>query len=167
MGGATRRGPVLQIASALSGWRVVPGSASTLYVLVWLVFLCPCFEWSGLLRFDWHLGVSCGVEDGVSGSDGGELGGYEGWDDVTRRIVDGVVASIKREYFMGYVERMREIGASSEKLVFIYLALFQPQTSLSIRYGTGLHRNTVSDALETLRVNGYVRLDGGALWWTI
>jgi len=90
----------------------------------------------------------------------------EGWDDVTRRIVDGVVASIRREYFMGYVGRMREIGASSEKLVYIYLALFQPQTSLSIRHGTGLHRNTLSDALSSLQKAGYVMLDEGALWWT-
>jgi hypothetical protein len=80
--------------------------------------------------------------------------------------VDGVVASIRREYFMGYVGKMREIGASSEKLVYIYLALFQPQTSLSIRHGTGLHRNTLSDALSHLREEGYVRLDEGSLWWT-
>jgi hypothetical protein len=90
----------------------------------------------------------------------------EGWDDVTRGIVDGVVASIRREYFMGYVGRMRKIGASSEKLVYIYLALFQPQTSLSLRHGTGLHRNTLSDALNHLRETGYVQLDDGALWWT-
>jgi hypothetical protein len=64
---------------------------------------------------------------------GGRVLEDEGLDDVTRRIVDGVVASIRREYFMGYVGRMREIGASSEKLVYIYLALFQPQTSLSMR----------------------------------
>ena len=67
---------------------------------------------------------------------------------------------------MGYVSRMREIGASSEKLVFIYLALFQPQTSLSIRHGTGLHRNTLSDALNSLQEAGLVRLDDGNLWWT-
>ena len=67
---------------------------------------------------------------------------------------------------MGYVGRMREIGASSEKLVYIYLALFQPQTSLSIRHGTGLHRNTLSDALNSLRKAGYVVLDEGSLWWT-
>jgi hypothetical protein len=63
-----------------------------------------------------------------------------GWDDVTQRIVEGVVSSIRRKYFMGYVGRIREIGASSEKLVYIYLALFQPQTAVSIRYGTGLHK---------------------------
>lgn len=103
----------------------------------------------------------------MNGSGGGVLGDDdEGWDDVTRSIVDGVVASIRREYFMGYIGKMREIGASSEKLVYIYLALFQPQTSLSIRHGTGLHRNTLSDALSRLREEGYVRLDDGALWWT-
>lgn len=53
----------------------------------------------------------------------------EGWNDVTRGIVDGVVASIRREYFMGYMGRMREIGASSEKLMYIYLAVFQLQIS--------------------------------------
>jgi len=90
-----------------------------------------------------------------------------GWDDVTRGIVDGVVASIRREYFMGYVGRMREIGVSSKKLVYIYLALFQLQTSLSIRHGTSLHRNTLSDALSSLQRAGYVRLDEGVLWWTI
>ncbi len=50
-------------------------------------------------------------------------------DDVTQRIVLGVVSSVRRKYFMGYVSRMREIGASPEKLVYIYLALFQPQTA--------------------------------------
>ncbi len=89
-----------------------------------------------------------------------------GWDDVTQRIVEGVVSSIRREYFMGYISRMRELGASSEKLVYIYLALFQPQTALSIRHGTGLHMNTLSDALHSLQDAGYVRLDDGALWWT-
>lgn len=33
-----------------------------------------------------------------------------GWDDVTQRIVEGVVSSIRREYFMGYVGKMREMG---------------------------------------------------------
>ena len=92
--------------------------------------------------------------------------GFEGWDDLVNGIVEGVVSSIKREYFMGYVNHMREIGAASEKLVYIYLALFQPQTSLSLRRGTGLHRNTLSEALSSLQRAGYVRLDEGALWWT-
>ena len=95
------------------------------------------------------------VDVTVFGSEGDLLKDVDGgWDDVTRRIVDDAVASIRREYFMGYVDRMREIGASSEKLVYIYLALFQPQTSLFIRHGTGRHRNTLSDALCALRVTG-------------
>jgi hypothetical protein len=103
----------------------------------------------------------------VFGSEGGLLEDVDGgWDDITRRIVDGVVASIRREYFMGYVSRMRELGASSEKLVYMYLALFQPQTILSIRYGTGLHRNTVSDALGQLVENEYVVEDEKGLLWT-
>lgn len=74
---------------------------------------------------------------------------YDGWDDVTQRIVEGVVSSIRREYFMGYISKIREIGASSEKLVYIYLAFFQPQVALSIRRGTGLNRNTLRDALDS------------------
>ena len=29
--------------------------------------------------------------------------GFDGWDEVVNGIVEGVVSSIRREYFMGYV----------------------------------------------------------------
>jgi DNA-binding HxlR family transcriptional regulator len=92
--------------------------------------------------------------------------GFDGWDEVVDRIVEGVVSSIRREYYIGIIGRMRELGASSEKLIYVYLALFQPQTSLSLRRGTGLHRNTLSEALSSLQRAGYIRIDEGALWWT-
>ena len=40
--------------------------------------------------------------------------GFVGWDEIVNGIVKGVVSSIRREYFMGCVNYMREIGAASE-----------------------------------------------------
>jgi hypothetical protein len=88
--------------------------------------------------------------------------GFDGWDDLVKGIVEGVVSSIRREYYMRYVGKMRELGASSEKLVYIYLALFQPQTSLSLRHGQA-SQEYLSEALNSLRQAGYVRLDDGPL----
>ncbi len=39
--------------------------------------------------------------------------------------------------------------------------------SRALRRGTGLHRNTLSEALSSLQRAGYVKLDDGALWWTL
>ena len=71
--------------------------------------------------------------------------GFEGWDEVVRGIVDGLVEAVRREYYMTYIGRLRDIGAPSEKVVYVYLAFFQPQVALSIRRGTGLNRNTLRE----------------------
>jgi len=91
---------------------------------------------------------------------------FYGYDEVVRGVVDGLVDAVRREYYMGYVGRLREIGAPSAKVVYVYLAFFQPQVALSIRRGTGLGRNTLHDALKMLKEGGYIIEDEKGLFWT-
>ncbi|MCJ7574952.1 hypothetical protein MUO93_11950 [Candidatus Bathyarchaeota archaeon] len=62
--------------------------------------------------------------------------------------------------------RARDIGAPSENVVYVYLAFFQPQVALSIRRGTRINRNTLREALNSLKEHGYIVEDDGGLLWT-
>ena len=57
------------------------------------------------------------------------------------------------------------LRAPSEKLVYLYLILAQPQSFTGIRRGLGLAMRTVDRALRRLRASGCVRQDDVYLYW--
>ena len=59
------------------------------------------------------------------------------------------------------------MGASSEKLVYLYLVLSQPQTFTSIRRALSISRDTVDRTLKKLLEAGFVFLDDYYLYWLV
>jgi len=57
------------------------------------------------------------------------------------------------------------LRAPSEKLIYLYLILAQPQSFTGIRRGLGLAMRTVDSALRRLRASGCVRQDDVFLYW--
>ena len=64
-----------------------------------------------------------------------------------------------------HLVRVRMLRAPSEKLVYLYLILAQPQSFTGIRKGLGLAMRTVDRALRRLRASGCVRQDEVYLYW--
>jgi predicted DNA-binding transcriptional regulator len=57
------------------------------------------------------------------------------------------------------------LRAPSEKLIYLYLVLAEPQSFTGIRRGLGLAMRTVDRALRRLRASGCVRQDDVYLYW--
>jgi hypothetical protein len=72
---------------------------------------------------------------------------------------------VRHEYYIPYIATMRTLSSPSEKLVYLYLALFQPQTLRTLRRGLGLHENTVIKALRRLKEGGHIERDDEFFWW--
>ena len=91
--------------------------------------------------------------------------GSDDWDEVFRRVSSHLVDRIQREYYMRIIGDMRNLDTASEKLIYLYLALFQPQSFSSLRRGLGLHRNTVQSTLHSLKTRGVLTRDDRFFWW--
>ncbi|HIH88806.1 TPA: hypothetical protein HA344_06330 [Candidatus Bathyarchaeota archaeon] len=89
----------------------------------------------------------------------------DNWDELINRVAEGLTEQIRREYYQHYLHIARNLSSPSEKLVYIYLALFQPQTLSTLRRGLGLHENTVIKALRSLREKDRIQRDDEYLWW--
>ena len=70
-----------------------------------------------------------------------------------------------QELALRFVWEVREEGAPSEKLVYLYLVLAGPQRFTTIRRGLALGERTVDIALRRLRERGYVTQDSKFLYW--
>ena len=66
---------------------------------------------------------------------------------------------------MRYIGEMRTLDTVVEKLTYLYLALLQPQTYLSLRRGLDLNRNTAHNSLKSLRDRGVLIRDDQLFWW--
>jgi hypothetical protein len=78
-------------------------------------------------------------------------GEVEDWEEaLLNRVATEFADKIRHEYYLHYITAMRTLSSPSEKLVYLYLALFQPQTLRTLRRGLGLHENTVLHALRKL-----------------
>lgn len=93
------------------------------------------------------------------------MGRVNGWEDVQERLALELARSVRRELYLPYVECLKRLRAPSAKLVYLYLALFQPQSFSGLRRGLGLHENTVLKALRGLQEDGLAVRDGEFLWW--
>jgi len=57
------------------------------------------------------------------------------------------------------------MAAPSEKLVYLYLLVSQPQSFTTIRRAMALNRETVDRALRRLLDHGHVELDDRYMYW--
>ena len=72
------------------------------------------------------------------------------------------------DWFIRYrlhVDRIRSMSASSEKLVYLYLLVSQPQSFITIRRAMAMSRTTLDRALKRLTDEGNVELDETYLYW--
>ena len=72
------------------------------------------------------------------------------------------------DWFIRYrfhVERIRSMSAYSEKLVYLYLMVSQPQSFITIRRAMAISRTTLDRTLKRLLDHGHVELDDAYLYW--
>lgn len=61
--------------------------------------------------------------------------------------------------------RVRRLRAPTAKLVYLFLRDHQPQSLATIRHTLGISKSAGQDALEELRVAGFVVQDEEYLYW--
>ena len=76
-----------------------------------------------------------------------------------------LVSALRRRLYGAHLDRLRGLGAASEKLVYLYLVLAEPQSFTTIRRGLSLGGRTVDRVLRRLRERGYVTQDVRFLYW--
>jgi DNA-binding MarR family transcriptional regulator len=72
------------------------------------------------------------------------------------------------DWFIRYrlhVDRIRSMSAYSEKLVYLFLLVSQPQSFITIRRAMDMSRSSLDRALRRLMENGYVELDETYMYW--
>ena len=87
------------------------------------------------------------------------------WDQFVDELARELVPALVRRLYGFHLVRVRMLRAPSEKLVYLYLILAQPQSFTGIRRGLGLAMRTVDRALRRLRASGCVRQDDVYLYW--
>ena len=92
--------------------------------------------------------------------------GYEGeWEEFVDRLARDLAPALKRRLYMVQLERLRSLEPPSDKLVYIYLVLAEPQNYMGIRRSLALGGRTVDRALRRLGVRGYVAQDDMFQYW--
>jgi DNA-binding MarR family transcriptional regulator len=76
-----------------------------------------------------------------------------------------LVSALMRKLYAFHLGRIRVLRAPSEKLVYLFLVLAEPQSFTGIRRSLGLAVKTVDRALRRLRDSGCVMQDDIYLYW--
>ena len=66
---------------------------------------------------------------------------------------------------MAQLERLRGLGPPSDKLVYLYLVVAEPQLFTGVWRGLDIGVKTVDRALRRLREGGHVVQDRAYLYW--
>jgi len=93
------------------------------------------------------------------------LGSVDEWEVFVEGLASELVSVLRRRLYGAHLNRLRDFGAPSEKLVYLYLVLAGPQRFTTIRRGLALGERTVDIALRRLRERGYVTQDSKFLYW--
>jgi DNA-binding MarR family transcriptional regulator len=64
-----------------------------------------------------------------------------------------------------HMERLRSLPRPSEKLVYLFLVLSQPQSFTTVLRSLSLSSSTIDRALRRLLDRGYLVLDETTLYW--
>ena len=87
------------------------------------------------------------------------------WDNFVDVLARDLVSALMRRLYDFHLGRIRVLGAPSEKLVYLFLVLSEPQSFTGIRRSLGLAVKTVDRALGRLRDSGCVMQDDVYLYW--
>ena len=87
------------------------------------------------------------------------------WEEFVERLVRDMTPALKRRLYMAQLERLRELGPPSDKLVYLYLMVAEPQPFVGVWRSLGLGVKTVDRALRRLKEGGYVVQDRAYLYW--
>jgi len=93
------------------------------------------------------------------------LGSEEDWEGFVEGLARELASALRRRLYGAHLERIQGMGPPSEKLVYLYLLLTQPQSFTTIRRGLFLGVKTVDRALRRLRGRGYIVQDKKFLYW--
>lgn len=89
------------------------------------------------------------------------------WEEFAERLARELAPALKRSFYGVHLERIGVMRTPSEKLVYLYLVLSQPQSFTSIRRALSLSRKTVDVALKRLVTAGFVVQDERYLYWIV
>jgi DNA-binding MarR family transcriptional regulator len=87
------------------------------------------------------------------------------WEEFFRRVAEELADKIRREHYLPYVNTLRGLKTPADKLIYLFLALFQPQTFMTIKRALGLHPNTMNRALNRLEEGDHIMQDDEYFWW--
>ena len=82
-------------------------------------------------------------------------------------LAEELVPALRRRLYGVHLDRMRVMRAQSEKLVYLYLVIAQPQSFTSTRRALSLSRKTVNLAFRRLMAAGFVVQDERYLYWVV
>ena len=83
-------------------------------------------------------------------------------------LLDSVAKHFKKVlYPRKYFDRLRQLDTSSEKLIYLFLLVAQPQTFSSTHKLLSLSQDTVASALNALLKRQFVAQDETFLYWIL
>ena len=86
------------------------------------------------------------------------------WEELVETLAQDLVPSLQRRLYGAHLGRIRRLRSSSEKLIYLYLLLAQPQSFITIGRALSLGERTIDRALKRLLELDYMVLDDRYLY---
>ena len=93
------------------------------------------------------------------------MGSMGEWEELVDALAKDLIPSIHRQFYRPHMDRVRGLGAPSEKLVYFFLVHSEPQSFSTIRRALSMSSRTVDRALRILLKSGFVSIDRRYLYW--
>ena len=97
------------------------------------------------------------------------MGSGSEWEELVQAIAQELKPFLQTTLWIrryeNHVDRIRSMSAPSEKLVYLYLLISQPQSFTTIRRTMALNRRTVDQDLLRLMKLDHIHLDDRYLYW--
>jgi hypothetical protein len=92
------------------------------------------------------------------------MGSTGEWEELGEAIAREIIPFLQRGLYGAHLDRIRNLKAPSEKLIYLYLLLAQPQSFTTIRRALSLGEPTVDRSLKRLLEKECVLLDDRYLY---
>jgi hypothetical protein len=73
------------------------------------------------------------------------------WEEFVERLARDLTPALRKRVYMAQLERLRGLGPPSDKLIYLYLVVAEPQPFVGVWRGLGIGVKTVDRALRRLR----------------
>jgi len=93
------------------------------------------------------------------------MGSAGEWSLLVESLAQELVPALRRKLYQGHLDRMATIRSYSEKLVYLYVVLAEPQSFGTIRRALNMHTKTANRSLTSLVDRGCLVLDDRFLYW--